>query len=104
MIEAIVEKKAASSCTATCGDRGGSLTEDLGGAGGAHTLKNWEALTRYPETAIWRSTTTGPSASFAAWQWGRNDWMFFSNAGGKTASMLRVFAALWQRIGVDPYA
>ncbi len=35
----------------------------------AYTLSNWDALVRYAKTAIWRSTTTAPSAACAVWRW-----------------------------------
>lgn len=70
-----------------------------------YTLKNWEALTRYLEDGDLEIDNNRTERVIRGVAVGRNNWMFFgSDAGGKTASVLRSFVASCQRIGVDPYA
>lgn len=69
-----------------------------------YTLKNWTALERYcqdGELEIDNNATERAIRSIAV---GRNNWVFFgSDAGGRTAAVLRSFVASCQRVGVDPF-
>ena len=70
-----------------------------------YTLKNWEALTRYLEDGDLEIDNNRTERVIRGVAVGRNNWMFFgSDAGGKTAAVLRSFVASCQRAGVDPYA
>jgi transposase len=69
-----------------------------------YTLKNWMALTRYcddGDLAIDNNATERAIRGIAV---GRANWTFFgSDAGGKTAAVLRSLVASCQRVGIDPF-
>jgi len=70
-----------------------------------YALKNWAALNRYSENGNLEIDNTGTERSIRGVAVGRANWTFFgSDAGGKTASVLRSFIASCQRVNVDPFA
>lgn len=70
-----------------------------------YALKNWQALTRYAEDGDLEIDNTATERSIRGVAVGRNNWMFFgSDAGGRTAAVLRSFVASCQRVKVDPFA
>jgi transposase len=70
-----------------------------------YTLKNWKALIRYCEDGDLDIDNNRTERSIRGVAVGRNNWIFFgSDEGGRTAAVLRSFAASCQRVGVDPYA
>jgi hypothetical protein len=70
-----------------------------------YALKNWTALNRYSEDGDLEIDNTGTERSIRGVAVGRGNWMFFgSDAGGKTAAVLRSFVASCQRVNVEPFA
>ncbi len=70
-----------------------------------YALKNWTALNRYSEDGDLEIDNTGTERSIRGVAVGRGNWMFFgSDAGGRTAAVLRSFVASCQRIHIDPFA
>ena len=70
-----------------------------------YTLKNWTALNRYCEDGNLSIDNNATERDIRGVAVGRNNWMFFgSDQGGKTAAVLRSFAASCQRVGVEPFA
>jgi transposase len=70
-----------------------------------YTLKNWTALTRYCEDGDLEIDNNATERSIRSVAVGRHNWTFFgSDQGGKTAAVLRSFAASCQRAGVDPFS
>ncbi len=69
-----------------------------------YTLKNWTALTRYCEDGDLEIDNNATERAIRGVAVGRNNWAFFgSDQGGKTAAVLRSFAATCQRVRVDPF-
>jgi transposase len=69
-----------------------------------YTLKNWIALTRYCEDGDIEIDNNSTERTIRGVAVGRNNWIFFgSDEGGKTAAVLRSFAASCQRVGVEPF-
>jgi transposase len=69
-----------------------------------YTLKSWTALTRYCDDGDLEIDNNGTERSIRGIAVGRHNWTFFgSDEGGKTAAVLRSFAASCQRVGVDPF-
>jgi hypothetical protein len=70
-----------------------------------YALKNWQALTRYSEDGILEIDNTATERSIRGVAVGRGNWMFFgSDAGGRTAAVLRTFVASCERVQIDPFA
>ncbi len=70
-----------------------------------YTLKNWRALTRYAEDGNLEIDNNATERTIRGVAVGRGNWMFFrSDAGGRTAAVLRCFVASCQRVNVDPFA
>lgn len=70
-----------------------------------YALKNWTALTRYAEDGNLEIDNSGTERSIRGIAVGRTNWMFFgSDAGGRTAAVLRSFVASCQRAKVDSFA
>jgi transposase len=70
-----------------------------------YALKNWAALTRYSEDGNLEIDNNRVERTIRGVAVGRGNWMFFgSDAGGKTAAVLRSFVACCQRANVDPFA
>jgi hypothetical protein len=82
-----------------------SLPKSPSGAAVRYTLNQWEALTRFLEDGeleIDNGATERANRDIAL---GRGNWTFFgSDAGGKTAALLRSFIASCKRCGVEPFA
>ena len=69
-----------------------------------YTLKNWTALTRYVEDGDLEIDNNRTERAIRGIAIGRNNWTFLgSDAGGKTAAVLRSFVASCQRSGVNPF-
>ena len=69
-----------------------------------YALKNWTALNRYSEDGDLEIDNTGTERSIRGVAVGRGNWMFFgSDAGGRTAAVLRSFIASCQRVNVEPF-
>ena len=75
------------------------------GAAVRYALNQWKALNVYLEDGgleIDNGATERASRDIAV---GRNNWMFFgSDAGGRTAAILRTFVASCKRNEVEPFA
>jgi len=70
-----------------------------------YTLKNWGALTRYRDDGDLEIDNNATERSIRGVAVGRHNWTFFgSDQGGKTAAVLRSFAASCQKAGVDPFS
>lgn len=70
-----------------------------------YALKNWTALTRFTEDGDLEIDNNRTERSLRGVAVGRNNWMFFgSDAGGRTAAVLRSFVASCQRAKIDPFA
>jgi hypothetical protein len=70
-----------------------------------YALKNWKALTRYPEDGNLEIDNSATERSIRGVAVGRVNWTFFgSDAGGRTAVVLRSFVASCQRARIDPFA
>ena len=81
------------------------LPKSPSGAAVRYALNQWEALTRFLEDGeleIDNGATERANRDIAV---GRGNWTFFgSDAGGKTAAVLRSFIASCKRCGVEPFA
>jgi len=70
-----------------------------------YTLKNWTALNRYCEDGNLEIDNNATERAIRGLAVGRNNWLFFgSDQGGKTAAVLRSFAASCLLVRVDPFA
>jgi transposase len=70
-----------------------------------YALKNWKALTRYLEDGGLHIDNNRTEHTIRGIAVGRGNWMFFgSDIGGRTAAVLRSFAASCPRVHVDPFA
>jgi transposase len=80
------------------------LPKSPSGAAVRYTLNQWGALTRFLEDGeleIDNGATERANRDIAL---GRGNWTFFgSDAGGKTAAVLRSFIASCKRCGVEPF-
>ena len=83
----------------------GVLPRSPAGAAVRYALNQWNALTRFLEDGeleIDNGATERANRDIAI---GRNNWTFFgSDAGGRTAAVLRSFIATCKRCGVEPWA
>lgn len=81
------------------------LPKSPSGAAVRYALNQWKALNVYLEDGaleIDNGATERASRDIAV---GRNNWMFFgSDAGGRTAAVLRTFVASCKRNSVEPFA
>jgi len=81
------------------------LPKSPSGAAVRYALNQWEALTRFLEDGeleIDNGATERANRDIAL---GRGNWTFFgSDAGGKTAAVLRSFVASCKRCNVEPFA
>ena len=81
------------------------LPKSPSGAAVRYALNQWEALTRFLEDGemeIDNGATERANRDIAL---GRGNWTFFgSDAGAKTAAVLRSFIASCKRSGVEPFA
>jgi transposase len=81
------------------------LPKSPAGAAVRYALNQWEALTRFLEDGeleIDNGATERANRDIAL---GRGNWTFFgSDAGGKTAAVLRSFIASCKRSEVEPFA
>lgn len=81
------------------------LPKSPSGAAVRYALNQWEALTRFLEDGeleIDNGATERANRDIAL---GRGNWTFFgSDAGGKTAAVLRSFVASCKRCSVEPFA
>ncbi|MBV8847799.1 MAG: IS66 family transposase [Bryobacterales bacterium] len=81
------------------------LPKSPSGAAVRYALNQWEALTHFLEDGeleIDNGATERANRDIAL---GRGNWTFFgSDAGGKTAAVLRSFIASCKRSGVEPFA
>ncbi len=81
------------------------LPKSPAGAAVRYALNQWEALTRFLEDGeleIDNGATERANRDIAL---GRGNWTFFgSDAGGKTAAVLRSFVASCKRCNVEPFA
>jgi len=81
------------------------LPKSPSGAAVRYALNQWEALTRFLEDGeleIDNGATERANRDIAL---GRGNWTFFgSDAGGKTAAVLRSFIASCKRCGIEPFA
>jgi len=81
------------------------LPKSPSGAAVRYALNQWDALTRFLEDGeleIDNGATERANRDIAV---GRGNWTFFgSDAGGKTAAVLRSFIASCKRCGVEPFA
>ena len=69
-----------------------------------YTLKNWAALTRYCDDGDLEIDNNATERAIRGIAVGRANWTFFgSDAGGKTAAVLRSLVASCQRVGIDPF-
>ena len=74
------------------------------GRAARYTLKNWTALNRYCDDGDLEIDNNATERAIRGVAVGRNNWVFFgSDAGGRTAAVLRSFVASCQRVGVDPF-
>lgn len=70
-----------------------------------YALKNWGALTRYTDDGHLEIDNNRTEQSIRGIAVGRGNWLFFgSDAGGRTAAVLRSFVVCCQRVDVDPFA
>lgn len=71
----------------------------------AYTLSNWRALSRYAVDGDLAIDNNGAERSLRGVAVGRKNWMFFgSDAGGRTAAVLKSFIASCQQSKVEPWA
>jgi transposase len=69
-----------------------------------YALKNWTALTRYAADGDLEIDNNATERVLRGVAVGRNNWTFFgSDAGGRTAAVLRSFVASCERVKVDPF-
>ena len=80
------------------------LPKSPAGRAVSYTLNNWEALNRYCTDGDLEIDNNATERAIRGITVGRNNWLFFgSDAGGKTAAVLRSFTASCQRVGVEPF-
>jgi transposase len=85
--------------------RGQVLPKSESGQAIAYTLNNWTALTRYCGDGDLEIDNNGTERSMRGIAIGRNNWTFFgSDAGGKTAAVLRSFVTSCELVKIDPFA
>jgi len=81
------------------------LPKSEAGQAVAYTLKNWTALTRYCSDGDLLIDNNGTERSLRSFAVGRNNWTFFgSDAGGRTAAVLRSLVTSCELAGIDPFA
>ncbi len=69
-----------------------------------YTLKNWTALTRYVEDGDLEIDNNRTERAIRGIAIGRNNWTFLgSDAGGRTAAVLRSFVASCQRSRINSF-
>lgn len=71
----------------------------------AYTLNNWEALCRYADDGALSIDNNAAERSLRGVAVGRRNWTFFgSDAGGKTAAVLKSFIATCHQAKLDPWS
>jgi hypothetical protein len=81
------------------------LPKSPAGQAVAYSLSNWAALCRYLEDGDLEIDNNAAERTMRGIAVGRKNWLFFgSDAGGKTAAVLRSFVASCERIKIDSWA